>query len=785
MGQMESKLPANSSRAVKYLQRTNSHASNLEEITLLYERLKRDKKKMTRDTFSKYFNYDDKTRDHIFEVYDKNDDGVLDRDEFVRGITMCSVGNLNEKMKFCFKLSDQSGDGFLQKEEFEEVLTTTTCNSFALLTAVSQQLSEAVDGAQPQKLHPYERLVGKAAFREEIKWMVTEAYKKSDTNNDNRLSYEEFFNWVSNNREVSNFLFTLFQVHEQGKKAKTSKMNNAELLWDISDDDGADSRSSPVQRGSRRISPEPLDLDGTGALPGQANLTPKSKSKRKSGLARSPTMMTISKMNKGAVKKRKKIRNEELVSKQLSHREKVQAAWGKWTHITCAISMLGILLMVVEREILHYIYNEQENPISTFLTFVLSGNCLLLSISLVVYWIKYVEVLKDQGELSPNSTLWNTNWALRSLFVQIVVSLIHVPPYVGGLLAHDLVLRYWLTSILSWGMLLRCYLYPVLIQQDFMRAYLSSKLEFIARLAGVSLDLIFTIRAYLRIKPYRLILMFMTAWAILATFLLEEAENGLECAPPESTDDSGTNASTAGATDIRGDLDLYQGQCHLHQLPFLGWLYYTLNMLLVVNPLRMPLSVAGDIVNIFSGIGSTLIFTILIGAIAKSISPTTAEMRVIRHISDGIDQRELKLEAVRYIQNFWRLGIKMKKRAMKRMTPEQKQRFEQSTDLKERMAISESALATSGCLGRRSASQIRFKIELALMKWRLAKRRGRSLPTLACVGKDTSDLLEDLDGLKDQFSDLASKIDTVDKEIQNKMEEVKFKVQQVVSRLNK
>ena len=71
------------------------------------------------------------------------------------------------------------------------------------------------------------------------------------------------------------------------------------------------------------------------------------------------------------------------------------------------------------------------------------------------------------------------------------------------------------------------------------------------------------------------------------------------------------------------------------------------------------------------------------------------------------------------------------------------------------------------------------------MKWRLAKRRGRSLPTLACVGKDTSDLLEDLDGLKDQFSDLASKIDTVDKEIQNKMEEVKFKVQQVVSRLNK
>ena len=71
------------------------------------------------------------------------------------------------------------------------------------------------------------------------------------------------------------------------------------------------------------------------------------------------------------------------------------------------------------------------------------------------------------------------------------------------------------------------------------------------------------------------------------------------------------------------------------------------------------------------------------------------------------------------------MAARMKKQALKRMTPEQKKRYQESKDLKERMAISESALASSGCFGRRSAGQIRFKIELALMKWRLAKRRGR------------------------------------------------------------
>ena len=106
-----------------------------------------------------------KMRDHIFEVFDTNGDGVLDVDEFVQGIAMCSSNcDLDEKMKFCFRVFDLSGDGYLDKEELQHCVTNTAYSSFAILTA-SQQISEVEDGARRKKLHPYERLVGKTALK--------------------------------------------------------------------------------------------------------------------------------------------------------------------------------------------------------------------------------------------------------------------------------------------------------------------------------------------------------------------------------------------------------------------------------------------------------------------------------------------------------------------------------------------------------------------------------------------------------------------------------------------
>ena len=103
MGQVKSKVPRHSERAMKYLQENN----DFNDITEIYDHLRGEGKTLGKEAFAKYFKYDRKMRDHIFEVFDSNGDGVLDINEFVQGITMCSSNcDLDEKMKFCFKVFD-------------------------------------------------------------------------------------------------------------------------------------------------------------------------------------------------------------------------------------------------------------------------------------------------------------------------------------------------------------------------------------------------------------------------------------------------------------------------------------------------------------------------------------------------------------------------------------------------------------------------------------------------------------------------------------------------------
>merc|ERR1712139_48045 len=287
-------------------------------------------------------------------------------------------------------------------------------------------------------------------------------------------------------------------------------------------------------------------------------------------------------------------------------------------------------------------------------------------------------------------------------------------------------------------------------------------------------------RAYLRIKPYKIIAISMGIWAVIATFLLEESESGLECIPKRNA----TDATTTNVVDMRGDLDLYDGDCHYRQDPFLGWLYYSLNLLLVVNPLRMPLSVAGNTMNTLSGAGSIVIFAILINAISQTLNPTTAEMRVIRHISESIQNKKLRLEAVAYIQRFWRLSVKLKKRAMKRMTPEQLAEYKSTDSLNERIRIMDNVLSTQGgCFGSSSAKEIRASMELSLMRWRLAKRKAKHLPVLANVSWHVSDLLDDLNELKTDRATIELEISQTKMEIDKAMVEVAEKVTKLRSKL--
>jgi len=153
------------------------------------------------DTFGEYFSYPGVLREQIFKVFDTNGDGLIDREEFMRGLAMCCRGGLDEKLQFCFSMFDLSGDGFIDKTELHKCLTSTAFASFALLQAVAVE----------QGFMKEEDSIKLSEFSQEVDIMVEDAFNASDHNGDNKLSFEEFKVWMINTPEVCFFYFFCFR----------------------------------------------------------------------------------------------------------------------------------------------------------------------------------------------------------------------------------------------------------------------------------------------------------------------------------------------------------------------------------------------------------------------------------------------------------------------------------------------------------------------------------------------------------------------------------------------
>jgi len=154
------------------------------------------------DTFGEYFSYPGVLREQIFKVFDTNGDGLIDREEFMRGLAMCCRGGLDEKLQFCFSMFDLSGDDFIDKTELHKCLTSTAFASFALLQAVAVE----------QGFMKEEDSIKLSEFSQEVDIMVEDAFNASDHNGDNKLSFEEFKVWMINTPEIVGILYSVFDM---------------------------------------------------------------------------------------------------------------------------------------------------------------------------------------------------------------------------------------------------------------------------------------------------------------------------------------------------------------------------------------------------------------------------------------------------------------------------------------------------------------------------------------------------------------------------------------------
>ena len=220
MGKAQSRLPQEAmEKALKYFE-----AHEVSEIIEIFNRLQADKTRNNNensssksgegndrnsthagidiDTFGEYFSYPGVLREQIFKVFDTNGDGLIDREEFMRGLAMCCRGELNDKLKFCFSMFDLSGDGFIDRGELHRCLASTAFASFALLQAVALEQGLVVEVSA---LVP-------AEFEKEVNAMVDDAFRKQDINEDGKLSYEEFKRWICNTPEIIGIVYSVFEM---------------------------------------------------------------------------------------------------------------------------------------------------------------------------------------------------------------------------------------------------------------------------------------------------------------------------------------------------------------------------------------------------------------------------------------------------------------------------------------------------------------------------------------------------------------------------------------------
>ena len=113
------------------------------------------------------YGIDSKVANNIFDIFDLNKDGFLDRNEFIDGIKMLLNGDEEDLINFAFKIHDTNKSGFIEKNELKILLID-------ILT------QNSIDFDQYQ-----------------INLLTKQFFLIADTNHDGKISHDEFYRIVN------------------------------------------------------------------------------------------------------------------------------------------------------------------------------------------------------------------------------------------------------------------------------------------------------------------------------------------------------------------------------------------------------------------------------------------------------------------------------------------------------------------------------------------------------------------------------------------------------------
>lgn len=141
-----------------------------DEIKTYYKEFRKNSKTglMTVDEFKKlysnFFPYGDPSEfaEHVFRVFDQNNDGVLDFRELIVSMSVMKRGDVNDRLKWAFNIYDIDGNGYITRDEL-----------FGILRAI-------------------EKLSGKRNNGSRAENMAKDIFRRVDKTADGKLSLAEF-----------------------------------------------------------------------------------------------------------------------------------------------------------------------------------------------------------------------------------------------------------------------------------------------------------------------------------------------------------------------------------------------------------------------------------------------------------------------------------------------------------------------------------------------------------------------------------------------------------------